>query len=50
MRQRERPQETLAIHTRKNPNAKLMDFIERETVLEEAGLKGIAIEKVEAVQ
>jgi len=27
-----------------------MDFIERETVLEEAGLKGIAIEKVEAVQ
>ena len=39
----------------KNPNAKLMGFIEKKvkvsgTVMEKAGLKGIAIEKVEAFQ
>ncbi len=39
----------------KNPNEKLMSFIEKKvrvtgTVLEKAGLKGIAIEKVEAAQ
>ena len=39
----------------KNPNAKLMEFIEKKvkvtgTVMEKAGLKGIAIEKVEAIQ
>ncbi len=39
----------------KNPNAKLMGFIEKKVnvtgiVMEKAGLKGIAIEKVEAVQ
>ncbi len=37
----------------KNPNAKLMEFIEKKVkvsgrVMEKAGLKGIAIEKVEA--
>lgn len=37
----------------KNPNAKLMDFIEKKVkvsgrVMEKAGIKGIAIEKVEA--
>lgn len=39
----------------KNPSAKLMEFIEKKvkvsgTVMEKAGLKGIAIEKVEAAQ
>lgn len=39
----------------KNPNTKLMQFIEKKvkvsgTVMEKAGLKGIAIEKVEAAQ
>jgi hypothetical protein len=39
----------------KNPNTKLMDFIEKNVkvtglVMEKAGIKGIAIEKVEAVQ
>lgn len=39
----------------KNPNEKLMGFIEKKvrvtgTVLEKAGLKGIAIEKVEAAE
>jgi len=39
----------------KNPNEKLMSFIEKKVrvtgkVLEKAGLKGIAIEKVEAAQ
>lgn len=39
----------------KNPNEKLMSFIEKKvrvtgTVLEKAGFKGIAIEKVEAAQ
>jgi len=39
----------------KNPNAKLMGFIEKKvrvsgTVMEKAGLKGIAIEKVEMAQ
>ena len=39
----------------KNPNAKLMNFIEKKvwvsgTMMEKAGLKGIAIEKVEIAQ
>ncbi len=39
----------------KNPNAKLMEYIEKKvkvsgSVMEKAGLKGIAIEKVEAAQ
>lgn len=39
----------------KNPNAKLMEYIEKKvkvsgTVMKKAGLKGMAIEKVEAVQ
>lgn len=39
----------------KNPNAKLMECIEKKvkvsgTVMKKAGLKGIAIEKVEAAQ
>ena len=39
----------------KNPNAKLMDFIEKRVkvtgkVMEKADIKGIAIEKVEAAQ
>jgi hypothetical protein len=39
----------------KNPNTKLLPFIEKEVVvtgrvIEKAGLKGIAIEKVEAAQ
>ncbi len=39
----------------KNPNSKLMEYIEKKvkvsgTVMEKAGVKGIAIEKVEAAQ
>jgi hypothetical protein len=39
----------------KNPNTRLMEYIEKKvkvsgTVMEKAGLKGIAIEKVEAAQ
>lgn len=39
----------------KNPNTKLMEYIEKKvkvtgTVMEKAGLKGIAIERVEAAQ